>query len=336
MEAKRVVKALVSAGLSCLPVPKSRQLILCWHTFRNTENPELRRGYVSESRSQSILLFERQLTWLSKFGDFVSLDRMLGGVANESSNRWQIAITFDDGYRDNLSLALPVLKKFGAPVTLFVATDYIDSGKTPWWDLVDWVVDQGGVRTLDLGEGPQKFDLTHRVEEFRSVARRCFRGMQADEREARVIYLIEQLSAAIANDFLTWDELREFVSCSLCSVGAHTASHVNVAACSSAMLQDEIERNVNILNSRLGVDVRHFAFPYGSAREIGEAGPARVSKFGFEHAFSTYPACVDPSTNKKHVIPRMIVSPRLDFIEFRANIKKVALKDCFSVARYHK
>lgn len=67
--------------------------------------------------------FAQQLRWLSRSGRVVPLTKTL--AANEA--RGEIAITFDDGYRDNLTVALPLLEKFGVPMTLFVVAGFVDS-----------------------------------------------------------------------------------------------------------------------------------------------------------------------------------------------------------------
>src|SRR5450432_1946685 len=88
--------------------------VLVYHTI--SAPPEPLPGDIDISRER----FARQLQWLARWRRVVRLDETLSG----SSDRL-VAITFDDGYRDNLTVALPLLEKFGLPMTLFVAAEFI-------------------------------------------------------------------------------------------------------------------------------------------------------------------------------------------------------------------
>lgn len=68
--------------------------------------------------------FEQHLNWLSRRRDVVPLVETLS-----TSTKRRVAITFDDGFRDNLTVALPLLEKFGFPMTLFVTAGFLDDGE---------------------------------------------------------------------------------------------------------------------------------------------------------------------------------------------------------------
>ena len=67
--------------------------------------------------------------------DRVTMDQVAQGAVYDQ-HQYCIAITFDDGYRDNFVCAFPILKKLGIPATIFLATEYMDSGQLPWYDQV--------------------------------------------------------------------------------------------------------------------------------------------------------------------------------------------------------
>ena len=54
-----------------------------------------------------------------------------------------MCITFDDGYRDNLTVAAPILEKYRLPATLFLATGYVERGETQWSDTLHWLLAAG-------------------------------------------------------------------------------------------------------------------------------------------------------------------------------------------------
>jgi peptidoglycan/xylan/chitin deacetylase (PgdA/CDA1 family) len=88
--------------------------VLIYHTISTP--PEPLPGDIDISRER----FVRQLQWLSRWRRVVRLDQTLAGAPSRA-----VAITFDDGYRDNLTVALPLLEKFGLPMTLFVAAGFV-------------------------------------------------------------------------------------------------------------------------------------------------------------------------------------------------------------------
>lgn len=90
--------------------------ILVYHTINKTDGPAACAETISPER------FEQQLSWLSRRRRVVSLEETLTRSLKENL----VAITFDDGYRDNLTTALPLLEKYSLPMTLFVAAGFVD------------------------------------------------------------------------------------------------------------------------------------------------------------------------------------------------------------------
>ena len=78
--------------------------------------------------------FERFCRFFRTYFDVVSLDYMVTRIVGGASIGGTLAITFDDGYRDNFEVAAPILRKLGLPATFFVVTRYLDTATVPWWD----------------------------------------------------------------------------------------------------------------------------------------------------------------------------------------------------------
>jgi peptidoglycan/xylan/chitin deacetylase (PgdA/CDA1 family) len=89
--------------------------VLVYHTISSPPEPVEADADISPER------FERQLQWLSRWRRVAKLEETLRAPAQRSL----VAITFDDGYRDNLTVALPLLEKFQLPMTLFVAAGFV-------------------------------------------------------------------------------------------------------------------------------------------------------------------------------------------------------------------
>lgn len=80
------------------------------------------------------LVFEEMMRELRKRYQLVSLGELVQTLASGGSLGGKVAITFDDGYRDNLLCAAPILKKFNIPATFFVTTGYIGTARVFPWD----------------------------------------------------------------------------------------------------------------------------------------------------------------------------------------------------------
>jgi peptidoglycan/xylan/chitin deacetylase (PgdA/CDA1 family) len=93
--------------------------VLVYHSISSPAEPLLGDIDISPER------FERQLNWIARWRKVVRLPETL---RSPESNRL-VAITFDDGFRDNLIVALPILEKFNLPMTLFVTAGFVGTGE---------------------------------------------------------------------------------------------------------------------------------------------------------------------------------------------------------------
>ena len=111
------------------------RVILCYHNVGTPGMP--RRGWLDDARLIDTRDFAAQIDWLQRHCELLSLDDLL---AARTARKTQVAITFDDGYYNNLSEVLPIMRERKAPMTWFVATAFVDEpGRLPWWDLLDLV-----------------------------------------------------------------------------------------------------------------------------------------------------------------------------------------------------
>lgn len=323
---KKLVKQIRSYGLSRLPVLKgSDSLVLCFHSVNNFEK---RRGYVSEFRSQPLSIFESQLDWLSTFCEFVSLTDIVEQIGDKASGRQKIALTFDDGYRDNLISVLPLLEKYDAPVTLFVATDYVGTEKLPWWDFMDWTIEHNYVCNIETGRIERR--VMSSAEE--ASQRECFRKLCRDEpqaeRDLRINYLIKQCGCHQVNDFMSFHELGQFSNHKLTSIGAHTHRHFNTSLLTSDELTRDLEENMDLLLSYTQSKITHFAYPYGGKKQVCSKSVDTLKRMGVKAAFTTEPDCV--TSNKSNFeLPRMIISPRTSLTGFKAQINSVLFRNTY-------
>ncbi|HYA41275.1 MAG TPA: polysaccharide deacetylase family protein, partial [Syntrophobacteraceae bacterium] len=121
----KIRNLVFSANLYRLISLRNLSHIVTYHMISDSLN-----GFYPETATK---VFERQIAHLSKNYEIIPLDEVSLRITTGRSLRRSVAITFDDGFRDNYEKAYPILKRYNAPATIFVAAGYIESGDIPWF-----------------------------------------------------------------------------------------------------------------------------------------------------------------------------------------------------------
>jgi len=251
--------------------------------------------------------FEEQLEVLRRtrrplpLADFIR-NLMSGTLASDA-----VAVTFDDGYVDNLVAGKPLLAAADIPATVFLATGYLDRPGEFWWDELSRLVLAGhGPRNFELmvGGKAMRVDLgsTALARENGTVpatklkARKAalspiweaMRRLDDDERQLAMSRLRSVLTDCGGNvdrgRAMTQDEVRALASDGLVTVGAHTVTHPLLTGLGIVACQKEIAESKATCEALTGAQVAGFAYPYGDFD--GKARKA-VSAAGFAFACST-------------------------------------------------
>ena len=250
-----------------------------------------------------------------------------------------VAITFDDGYADNLTTAKPLLERAGVPATVFVASGYVGSGRPFWWDELEALLLGPGRLPSELAlliEGDElRWELgadavysTRRAAEcavwtvldsadpgprqriYRDLCVRL-RRVEASERNQvldRLRSLVE-LGDGLDEEAprpLTLDELRHLVDGGLVEVGAHTVTHPVLAQLPVERQRHEVASSKRQLENALGRPVTSFAYPYGAREDLNDTTVSVVRAAGFDHACANIPGRISRETDRFR-LPRVLV-----------------------------
>ncbi len=109
----------------CLKVIDTRSttpkaLILVYHRVNNLESDPLQLAVSPDN-------FTEQLIWLKNRFEIISLSELMSRIKTKTLRGNEIVITFDDGYKDNLTHALPIAKKLNIPLSIFISTVILDN-----------------------------------------------------------------------------------------------------------------------------------------------------------------------------------------------------------------
>jgi sugar transferase (PEP-CTERM/EpsH1 system associated) len=241
-------------------------------------------------------LFEQQIAHLKQHYTMLTLSEAVSRLRTRDLPPRAVAVTFDDGYRDNFECALPILKKYGIPATFFVVTGALEGKNRFLWDEVTSRVrqirDEGTLETLLRDSLPgwlaEKVRLLGAGEPADKIAERVVDDMNRvppGEREAGLSALrrVTPDNAYADPPLMTWDEVREMRRAGML-VGAHTQSHPFLDELDLDAARGEIEGSIRTLEERLGEPISLFSYPRG--RFKNDLKPV-LQELGIEAAVTT-------------------------------------------------
>lgn len=200
---------------------------------------------------------------------------------------YDVKVTFDDGYEDNYTNALPILEKHGVNATFFITTSKIDSPTEFWWDDLDRILRANNTYDAD------KYMELHRQ----------LKPLPYDEREKRLAQLcnLAGCSRRGRSDYLamTRRQVLDLAESDIVEIGSHTTTHCRLTY--NPRVYDELCRSKTFLETLTGRPVNGISYPYGEPHDVGWLAPLIAKKY-YKYAYSAI-----PSPGNGFMLPRHIV-----------------------------
>jgi len=260
-----------------------RCLILCYHRVNDNQN--------SFFNGVQANVFSKQMEVLSKYFKVLPLDNLVEQVLRNDVPPNAVAITFDDGYRDNYENAFPDLKRFGLPATIFLSTGAIDSKHTLWHDRVFDAFQRTNAKFISINR--KEYPLGSRVERFAALNefRRYLRAFNYCDWDSLIEQLIVRLDVTPdqfpANaEKLNWKEIEEMSRHNI-TFGAHTVTHPILTRLPLSEAVDEIITSKETIEAKLRFPIRLFAYPNGGREDFNENIKKVLKEAGFLCAVSS-------------------------------------------------
>lgn len=274
--------------------------------------------------------FDWQMRYLSRNHEVITcrdLAQLLD--AGRPVPRRAVIVTFDDGYQDNHDVVLPILRRHGLPAVVFVATGYMDSRETYWYDLlVHWML---RVETAELslpGSG-QRVRVGGSEEERRRTAQNALKHLKVlpEGLRRQTLDSWRQLLGAHASDEfsglngpMTWCQVKALADAGI-EIGSHSVTHpvlANVA--DDAQLERELVESKAEIEARTGQKVVSMAYPVGGPGAYSDRVVDFVHRAGYRFGFTYESGVIDPQRMDVYRLRRLAVERYISRERFQATL----------------
>lgn len=233
--------------------------------------------------------FESQLATMSRWFNVMPLAEAVRRSQSGDLPQRTVCITFDDGYRDNVDIALPMLRKYGLHATFFIATGYLGDG-IMWNDQVIETVRRRETGDWDLSEFGLGVRPMSDVESRRQVMRELIAKLKHQtpvQRQQWADTLAQQITEPMERIMMTRDEVRSLHDAGM-AIGGHTVTHPILSLLDAPEARAELANGKQALEVLTDSEIELFAFPNGKAGADYESQHADLARdVGFSAAFTT-------------------------------------------------
>ena len=314
---------------------------LCYH--RTADLPpteELDGGIVDASPAQ----FEQQIAFLAEHFSFVGPADVADFIhRGKSLPKNPVLITFDDGYKECLTVTLPILARYGAKATFFIPTQFVSERKMFWWDRFAWVLKRAKPGRFRLTY-PHSIELDvsstaalHRSHKTLTDLVKKRRGLDLArlhenlQEAAKVELSADDERRMIDRVLMTWPDIEAMVAAGM-DIGSHSHSHRVLQTLELREYESELTGSRRELEERLRIPVTSIAYPVGyplnGERDLRQA----VRDAGYEVGFSCRTGVLAYNNPDALDVPRILMDVSYDLQQFVAMTSVPILAPRSSVA----
>jgi peptidoglycan/xylan/chitin deacetylase (PgdA/CDA1 family) len=279
--------------------------------------------------------FEQQVAHLVRWYHVTTGEEVRAFLAGDMQlPDYAVLITFDDGYENNYTVALPILQRYGAHAMFFLTTRYIGQpDATLWFDRLSALLCT--VPFSDILPRLPAYGVPGDIRHA-SQLRRWLKGLSQLQRERLITALEDMLTPGrgvtreqVASRLMTWDQVRDMAAQGM-TIGSHTASHQILAMASPDDVRHELRLSRQHIEDEIGQPCWGFCYPNGTAADFRPADKAAVKAAGYTCAFTQIPGSITRGTDA-YALPRMAIPDAGDMRVFRSRLTGVhaALQSAF-------
>ncbi|MCA1778312.1 MAG: polysaccharide deacetylase family protein [Xanthomonadaceae bacterium] len=267
--------------------------------------------------------FDAQIRHLATDYNCLSLPEAVRLLQDRKLPKRSVVVTFDDGYLDNLTLALPILKAYGVPAMLYVTTGFVDHTSNLWWYELEFIIHHK--QRLDY-----YWDGRHRTENTVGNHRKrlCFVRLSRMLKRMTPVnqeQFLEQLRSGFTplpfsyrDHLLDAKQVGALANDPLITIGAHSHHHPVFSSLNNAQLRRELLSSTKLLEQWVGRPVSHLAYPFGGRKQAGRREFRIARELGFASATTTRMGHLHSfHATQLHALPRIAVGNGDTMTSFR-------------------
>lgn len=295
-------------------------LVLGWHNITPT--------WAFSGTPRSLDRFDRQLRWLRRWTNVLPLGQALSHLAaGRSLPRRAVALTFDDGYLDNVTVGIERLRAHGLPATFFLVPDFLSATAAAWWEDLAWVF---ATTTHDCvtWQG-NRLSLTSPAESnaSRVAVETSVKTMDMGTRRAAVDDLVATLANGrvpprVESLFMGWDQARRVLAAGF-DIGSHTSTHAILSREGSCELARQLIDSRSCLEAELDRPIELLAYPNGQPADIDAATIEQAGAAGYSHAITTRAGLVQTS-DSVYDVRRLVIGPETNVRSVLLDVARTA------------
>lgn len=288
--------------------------IIFWHGVDIDPHP------IIEAENIDINSFIKQLNYLEKHYDIISIDVFHKRFKENKFKGNEIVLTFDDGYKNNLTVLAPILKKRNLPFTVFITAGNITNRSLFPTSILRLAIYGSSLKELIIPTLKKEMKIVNSASKKQShvILNKYIKLSSLNVVEEICNDIIANFSNVEWNNIinkysavnpLSWDEVRELISFG-CTIGSHCVEHI---CCHSNQKEEEVKYQIieskKIIENKLGVTCNYFAYPNGDYTDISNK---YVTEAGYLMGFTTKKNRIDLTKNCLCALPRIGAPAKVD------------------------
>jgi peptidoglycan/xylan/chitin deacetylase (PgdA/CDA1 family) len=278
-----------------------------------------------EKLEEHILYFKR------KGFEFLSLTEVQQIIEQKIKPKKRFVVfTLDDGYEDNFTLGLPLFEKYQVPFAVYVTTGFTNKTAFPWWYLLENTLQVPGKLTLTLNGTATHYEwnpLTNTESMYHELAG-LFKKYDTPQTRTYLRSLFDEKKIQCVFDKVVrpadWNMLNDIKTHPLVTLGAHTCNHFRLSGLDFQDAKTELLDSKKELEDRLGINIEHFAYPYGGLEDVSSKDIALAAQIGFKTAALNFPGAI-LADKKSHLmcLPRFPLGEKTNTHKLQENTRGI-------------
>jgi len=222
--------------------------------------------FIQTGHAISVEDFKKKINFLHSNFSSISINQRYGKRGNQNNN---FIVSFDDGYKDNIQIAFPILKKYNIPMHIFVTSDIVKHKLLFWPDLLGYICSEiKGEYKFIFADKTYLFNDMCRIDSYISICKilKQYNNQEINNFINDIISVTEfNLKINPKDIYLSKNDIQN--SNDLITFGAHSLSHENLVKLNDDDLKKTIKKSFEYIEDLVGEKINTFAYPYGIYNE---------------------------------------------------------------------